>query len=84
MKPQSKYWFPTQSFSFSLGQERSRAACITSIVHQADQVLRKYIAKLISEAKGQYILTAMIIFIVFVKFFFIAEPPQQNDLICVY
>ncbi|KAL9983574.1 hypothetical protein ACROYT_G005769 [Oculina patagonica] len=33
-------------------KEKSRAACITSIVYQADQVLRKYIAKVITEAKG--------------------------------
>lgn len=36
-------------------QEKSRVACITSIVYQADQVLRKYITKVIAEAKGELI-----------------------------
>lgn len=33
-------------------KERSRMACITSIVYQTDQVLRKYVTRAITEAKG--------------------------------
>lgn len=33
-------------------KEASRLACLTSIIYQADQILRKYITKVIAEAKG--------------------------------